>query len=88
MLAGMALGRRRGPCQPPGEAGRARLSAQGRFVTAGGVRLHYLDRGSGRPVVFLHGNGAMIEDLLISGVIDIGGSTVPGCGVRPAGLWT
>jgi hypothetical protein len=43
---------------------------RGRFVTAGGVRLHYIERGAGRPVVFLHGNGAMTEDLLISGVID------------------
>lgn len=42
----------------------------GRFVTAGGTRLHYIDRGAGRPVVFLHGNGAMVEDLIISGVID------------------
>jgi len=43
---------------------------KGRFVTAGGVRLHYIGQGSGRPIVFLHGNGAMVEDLLISGVID------------------
>jgi pimeloyl-ACP methyl ester carboxylesterase len=43
---------------------------KGRFVTAGGARLHYVERGSGRPIVFLHGNGAMVEDLLISGVID------------------
>ena len=43
---------------------------KGRFVTAGGARLHYVEQGSGRPIVFLHGNGAMVEDLLISGVID------------------
>jgi pimeloyl-ACP methyl ester carboxylesterase len=43
---------------------------KGSFVTTDGVRLHYLVRGSGRPVVFLHGNGAMVEDMLISGVID------------------
>jgi pimeloyl-ACP methyl ester carboxylesterase len=43
---------------------------KGTFVTADGVRLHYLERGSGPPVVFLHGNGAMVEDMLISGVID------------------
>jgi pimeloyl-ACP methyl ester carboxylesterase len=43
---------------------------RGRFVTAGGARLHYIEKGRGRPVVFLHGNGAMVEDLLISGVID------------------
>ena len=33
---------------------------------AGGPRLHYIERGKGQPVVFLHGNGAMVEDMLIS----------------------
>jgi pimeloyl-ACP methyl ester carboxylesterase len=42
---------------------------KGSFVSAGGVRLHYVDRGQGRPVVFLHGNGMMVEDVLISGVL-------------------
>lgn len=41
---------------------------KGRFVTVDGVRLHYIERGSGPPVVFMHGNGAMVEDMLISGV--------------------
>jgi pimeloyl-ACP methyl ester carboxylesterase len=41
----------------------------GRFVSAGGARLHYVAQGRGRPVVFLHGNGTMVEDMLISGVI-------------------
>ena len=43
---------------------------KGRFVTVSGTRLHYLERGHGRPLVFLHGNGTMLEDMLISGVID------------------
>lgn len=43
---------------------------RGHFVTIDGVRLHYLQRGQGEPVVLLHGNGAMIEDFEISGVID------------------
>jgi pimeloyl-ACP methyl ester carboxylesterase len=43
---------------------------RGRFVTAGGVRLHYVEEGSGRPVVFLHGNSGMLDDMLISGVVD------------------
>ena len=41
---------------------------RGSFVTSAGVRLHYVERGQGRPVVFLHGNGMMVEDMLISGV--------------------
>ena len=32
----------------------------GRFVTINGVRLHYVDQGSGTPLVLLHGNGSMI----------------------------
>jgi len=42
---------------------------KGSFVSAAGVRLHYVERGKGRPVVFLHGNGMMVEDMLISGVL-------------------
>lgn len=47
-----------------------RCPAKGRFVDVGGVRLHYLDRGSGSPVVLLHGNGAMAADFEASGLID------------------
>ena len=32
----------------------------GRFITVDGVRLHYVDRGTGPPLVLLHGNGSMI----------------------------
>src|SRR3954454_23644254 len=42
----------------------------GRFITVDGVRLHYVDRGTGTPLVLLHGNGSMIEDLQSSGLID------------------
>jgi pimeloyl-ACP methyl ester carboxylesterase len=42
----------------------------GRFITVDGVRLHYADRGTGTPLVLLHGNGSMIEDFLSSGLIE------------------
>jgi pimeloyl-ACP methyl ester carboxylesterase len=42
----------------------------GRFLDVDGVRLHYLERGSGPPILFVHGNGTMIEDWIISGVMD------------------
>lgn len=42
----------------------------GTFIEADGVRLRYLARGEGPPVVLLHGNGTMIEDWLASGVFD------------------
>jgi pimeloyl-ACP methyl ester carboxylesterase len=42
---------------------------KGAFVSSQGLPLHYVEQGKGRPVVFLHGNGSMVEDFLISGVI-------------------
>jgi pimeloyl-ACP methyl ester carboxylesterase len=38
----------------------------GRFVTVDGVRLHYIIRGSGSPVVFLHGANGLIQDFTLS----------------------
>ena len=37
---------------------------KGRVVGARGVRLHYVEQGSGPALVLLHGNGSMIEDFL------------------------
>lgn len=45
--------------------------AAGRFLDVNGVRLHYVERGSGEPLVLLHGNGSMIEDFESSGLIDL-----------------
>src|SRR5258708_862581 len=66
LLGGMALlahrrGKRAEREHPP----------QGRFLDLEGTRLHYIERGDGPPVVFLHGNGAMIQDLESSGVLDL-----------------
>jgi pimeloyl-ACP methyl ester carboxylesterase len=44
---------------------------RGRFIHVDGVRLHYMERGSGRPLVLLHGNGTMIQDLETSGLINL-----------------
>lgn len=43
----------------------------GQFLNVNGVRLHYVERGSGEPVVLLHGNGSMIQDFESSGLIDL-----------------
>jgi pimeloyl-ACP methyl ester carboxylesterase len=43
----------------------------GQFLEIGGVRLHYVERGSGTPLVLLHGNGSMIQDFESSGLIDL-----------------
>ena len=42
----------------------------GKFLTVDGVRLHYLERGQGDPIVLLHGNGTMIEDWIVSDLFD------------------
>ncbi|HEX9948059.1 MAG TPA: alpha/beta hydrolase [Allosphingosinicella sp.] len=42
----------------------------GSFIEVDGVRLHYLERGSGPLVVLLHGNATMIQDWLASGLFD------------------
>ncbi len=42
----------------------------GRFLEVGGARLHYVERGSGPPILLVHGNGTMVEDWMISGLFD------------------
>jgi pimeloyl-ACP methyl ester carboxylesterase len=43
----------------------------GRFMEVDGVRLHYRDsEGPGQAVVMFHGNGAMMADLEISGIVE------------------
>jgi pimeloyl-ACP methyl ester carboxylesterase len=44
--------------------GRFAYPPLGEFVEVGGTRLHYLDRGSGRPVVLLHGNPGSLHHFL------------------------
>jgi len=44
---------------------------RGRFITVQGVRLHYVEKGTGPTLVLLHGNGSMIEDFQSSGLIDL-----------------
>jgi pimeloyl-ACP methyl ester carboxylesterase len=44
--------------------------AAGEFLEIDGTRLHYIERGSGPPVVLLHGNGALLGDFRGSALID------------------
>ncbi|HJV51864.1 MAG TPA: alpha/beta hydrolase [Noviherbaspirillum sp.] len=46
----------------------------GHFLYVDGVRLHYVERGHGQPLVLLHGDGSMIQDFEISGLIDLAAS--------------
>ena len=45
----------------------------GKFIECNCVRLHYIERGKpdGPAVLLLHGNGALIQEQTISGVVDI-----------------
>jgi pimeloyl-ACP methyl ester carboxylesterase len=71
---------------------------RGRFVEVDGVRLHYVERGAGTPVVLLHGNGSMTRDFEISQVVELAAARYrviafdrPGYGFseRPRGrAWT
>lgn len=44
----------------------------GVFIECDGVRLHYIERGDANApcVVLFHGNGTMIQDLVLSGLVD------------------
>src|SRR3954449_12535834 len=69
----------------------------GRFLDVDGVRLHYIERGAGEPLVLIHGNGTLIQDFTINGLVDRLSERFrvivfdrPGYGysTRPRGLWT
>jgi len=42
----------------------------GRFIDVDGVRLHYVEKGEGSPVVLLHGNTVLLQDFIGSGLLD------------------
>jgi pimeloyl-ACP methyl ester carboxylesterase len=44
---------------------------RGKFIEVDGVRLHYTDRGAGRPIVLIHGNAVAGDDYDTSGVADL-----------------
>jgi len=70
----------------------------GHFIEIDGVRLHYTDRGVGRPIVLIHGNATSEHDFDTSGIAEVLVRTNrviafdrPGSGYseRPRGhLWT
>ncbi len=49
----------------------ASFQPAGRFVAVDGVDLHYVERGRGRPVVFFHGAGGMLDEFFTSPVADL-----------------
>ncbi len=78
-------------------AAERKTPPMGRFLHVDGVRLHYIERGQGEPIVLIHGNGTMIQDFTVSGLVDRLASRYrvivfdrPGYGYssRPRQLWT
>lgn len=52
-------------------AAERRRPPRGAFVEIEGVRIHYLEKGEGEPIVLIHGNGVTAEDWVLSGVFDL-----------------
>ena len=70
LRAGLALGALALVNRVAAGISERRHPPRGRFIEVDGVRLHYLEAGAGTPVLLLHGNGAMAEDWVVSGVFD------------------
>ena len=49
--------------------GSAPALAQDQFFDSNGVRIRYVDRGKGEPVVLLHGNGGSLQGWIDAGVV-------------------
>src|SRR3954454_11580047 len=69
----------------------------GRFLNVDGVRLHYIERGTGESLALIHGTGTLIQDFTVNGLVDRLSERYrvivierPGYGYseRPRGLWT
>ncbi len=99
LLAGAAMVAAYAVVQVKSAQAERQLPPSGQFIDADGVRLHYIDRGSGPVVVLLHGNAGMAQDFESAGLVDrlaAAGYRVlafdrPGFGysTRPRGrLWT
>lgn len=43
----------------------------GKFIDVNGLKLHYIERGQGPAVVLIHGNVTMLQDFLLSGVMEL-----------------
>jgi pimeloyl-ACP methyl ester carboxylesterase len=49
--------------------GASPVLAQDQFFDSNGVRIRYVDRGKGEPVVLLHGNGGSLQAWIDSGIV-------------------
>ncbi|MBW8898404.1 MAG: alpha/beta hydrolase [Massilia sp.] len=70
LLAGLGLAASYFYVRSKTKRAEAENPPQGRFVKVDGVRLHYVERGSGPVLVLLHGNGVLASDFQCSGLMD------------------
>ena len=70
LLAGLGLAASYFYVRAKTKRAEAENPPQGRFVKVDGVRLHYVERGSGPVLVLLHGNGVLASDFQCSGLMD------------------
>jgi pimeloyl-ACP methyl ester carboxylesterase len=49
--------------------GAAPALAQDQYFDSSGVRIRYIDRGKGEPVVLLHGNGGSLQGWIDAGIV-------------------
>lgn len=43
----------------------------GRFLNVEEVKVHYVDRGEGPAIIWIHGNVSMFQDVLTSGIVEL-----------------
>lgn len=70
-LATLGLGAMTVMVEAASRAAERRHRPTGRMITVDGVRIHVMERGprTAPPILLLHGNGAMIADWEISGIL-------------------
>src|SRR3979490_601726 len=81
VLVATAIGKRQ-----LAEKARSDNPPQGQFIDIDGVRLHYVERGDGRPLVLFHGNGSMIQDFESNGLLDLQAGHSKGIGFDRPGF--
>jgi pimeloyl-ACP methyl ester carboxylesterase len=50
-------------------AGSAHAVEDGKYAILGGVKVHYIDRGQGQPIVLLHGGTSSLDSWIDSGAV-------------------
>lgn len=49
----------------------AKYPPLGKVIDVNGVDLHVFEKGEGQPIVMLHGSGSLMQDIVLSGLVDM-----------------